>query len=267
MQIGEISKILSMKPEAIRYYEQEQIVSPQRKNGGTFRKYSIWDFADLCECRRFRQMGFSIKDVKRMMKADNLEEIIKVLSEKHLEIYAEATQKLLLAKEIKSLSDRVNNAPLNINNYWFKTEEEKIGIHLTQRCGKQYTDVDTNNPYLRNWLDSNPFVKSYMRILTEDIQEQRDRNEWFLCTSLTQFKMLHLPDQEIFHIPEQVYLHTVLDIGGKESQPLKMLEPTLTYVKEKGIEIDNYMIGEFLARYYDGLTLHRYIEIMVPIKS
>lgn len=266
MQIGEISRVLGMKPETIRYYEKEGIISPQRKKGGTFRKYSMWDFFDLHECRRFRLMDFSIKDIKRLMRNESLEEIAKMLSEKQLEIYAEANQKLLFAAEMKSLADRISNAPLNIGNYWFKAEEEKIGINLTERCGKRYADPDADSLYLQSWLGSY-LIGAHMHVLADDIMERRDRNEWFLCTSLAYFKALHLPEQEIFHIPEQVYLHTVLDIGGKESLAAKMLEPVLAYVKDKGIEIDNYIIGEFLVRCREGRTLHRYVEVMVPIKT
>ena len=71
LQIGEISKILGLKPETIRYYEKERIVSPQRKKNGTFREYNIWDFFDLMECRRFREMNFSIKEVKRLLRAES----------------------------------------------------------------------------------------------------------------------------------------------------------------------------------------------------
>lgn len=109
LQIGEISKILGVKPETIRYYEKEQIVSPQRKKNGTFREYSIWDFFDLMECRRFREMDFSIKEVKRLLKAERWDEIIKMLSEKRHELYTGANQKLLLATEMEALTDRIRN--------------------------------------------------------------------------------------------------------------------------------------------------------------
>lgn len=267
LQIGEISKILGVKPETIRYYEQEQIVSPQRKKSGTFREYGIWELFDLLECRRFREMDFSIKDVKRLLKADNWDELIKMLSQKQFDLYAEANQKLLLATEMKALTDRISNAFLNIGNYWFKAEPEKIGIHLTERNGRRYADLDTNNLCLQSWLSRHSFVSTYMHILVEDIIEHRDRNEWFLCTNREQFELLGLPEQEVFHIPEQVYLHTVLDIGGKEDTTLKMLEPVLSYVKNRGIEIDNYIIGEYLMRCHEGRTFHRYVEIMVPIKK
>lgn len=267
MQIGEISRVLGMKPETIRYYEKERIVSPRRKRGGTFREYSIWDFFYLRECRRFRLMDFSIKDVKRLMTTEALEEIVELLSEKQREISAEADQKLLLAAELKSLADRIGNAPLNIGNYWFKVEEEKIGIHLTERRGKHYADVDVNNPCLQSWLDNKPFIDAYMHVLVDDVLEHRDRNEWFLCTRPAHFKLLGLLEEETFRIPEQVYLHTVLDMGGRNELTVKMLEPVLAYIKDKGIETDGYIIGEFLMHCRDGDSFHRYVEIMVPVKK
>ena len=267
MQIGEISRVLRLKPETIRYYEKEGIVSPRRKGEGTFREYSIWDFFDLLECRRFREMDFSIKDVKRLMKAEKLDVITEMLREKRQELCGRADQMLSLAAEMESLTDRVSNAPLNIGNYWFKTEEEKIGIHFTERYSKRYADVDVNNQNLQSWLGKSPFVNAYMHVLVQDIQDHLDRNEWFLCTSLARFQEMGLPEQETFRIPGRVYLHTILDIGGRESLTVKMLEPVLEHVTRRGIGIDDYVVGEFLMCSYEGKTLHRYVEVMIPVKE
>lgn len=267
MRIGEISKILNLKPETIRYYEQEGIIYPHRKGDSAFREYNIWDFLELCECRRLRQMDFGIKDIKRLMKSESLAEVITALFEKHAEILKTVNRKIVLAAEVKSLADRIRNAPLNIGNYWFKREEEKIGIYFTKRTGTQYADVDTNNPYLQKWLANNLFINGYISVRVDDILAQRDRNDWFFCTSLINFQMLHLPEQGVIHIPEQMYLHTVLDIGEKESLTLEMMEPVLDYIKSKGLETENYIIGEIMMRCYEGKTLHRYVEIMAPIKN
>lgn len=266
MQIGEVSKILGLKPETIRYYEKEGLVTPQRKNGGTFREYSMWNFFELCECRRLRLMNFSISETKRLLKADTVDEVIDIQSKKQIELYDEANQKMMLAAEIKSLTERISTAFLNIGNYWFSAEEEKFCIHITQRSGQQYTDIDTNDPYLKSWIDNHPFINIGMRVPIENIQKQQEQNEMFFCASPLHFKLLHLPEQKVFCIPGQVYLHTVLDIGGYGDLTLKMLEPVLEYAESRGIEIEDYIIGEYLTRHMEGESLHRYIEIKVPTK-
>lgn len=267
MKIGELSEILNMKPETIRYYEKEGIISPSRKKDSTFREYSIWDFLDLCDCRIYRQMDFGIKDVKRLMKTESLEGICKALSEKHKEVLEEANQKMILATEVKSLNDRISNAPLNIGNYWFKMEEEKVGILFVKRDGKNHSNLDVKNPYLQEWLKRAFFLKGCMHLSLEDILNGRDHNEWFFSTSLSNFRMLHLPEEGSIHVPGQIYLHTVIDIGGRGNLQLKMLEPVLEHVKQKGLEIEPHIIGEVLTRCYEGQTCHCYLEIMVPIKK
>lgn len=267
MRIGEVSKIFSIKPETIRYYEKEGIISPVRKEDGIFREYNIWDVLDLCECRRYRQMDFGIQDVKRLMKTENLRGISKLLSGKYEEVLDLANRKLALAAEVKSLKDRIDNAPLNIGNYWFKTDEERVGIIFTERIGKQYSEIDTKNPHIQKWMTNNLFINGYMLVSLEDILNKRDRNQWFFSASLETFRKLKLPEEETFRIPGQVYLHTILDIGEKESLNLDMLEPILEHVESKGLEIEGHIIGELMLRCYEGPSYHRYVEIMIPIKK
>ena len=128
MRIGDISKLMSIRPETVRYYEKEGLLHPDRKTDSTYREYSIWDVFDLTECRKYREMDFSIKDVRRLKLTESLDGIRDLLALKHKEILTEANHKMLLAAEIKELKDRIENARLNIGNYWFGTEPEKIGI-------------------------------------------------------------------------------------------------------------------------------------------
>lgn len=267
MRIGEVSKFLSIKPETIRYYEKEGILSPGRKEEGTFREYNIWDIMDLFECRKYRQMDFGIKDVKHLMKAENLEGISRLLSGKYEEVLGSANRKLAVAAEIKFLKDRIENAPLNIGNYWFKSDGERVGIVFTERVGKRYSGIDIRNPHIQKWITDNLFMKGYMLVSLEDIRNGRDRNQWFFSTSLENFQKLSLSVDGTFHIPGQLYLHTVLDIGEKGSLNLDMLKPVLDHVDSKGLEMEGDIIGELMLRCYEGQSYHRYVELMVPIKK
>ncbi len=68
-------------------------------------------------------------------------------------------------------------------------------------------------------------------------------------------------------LPSQIYLHTIIDIGGKKELSINQLDPVVGYVEKKGMSINGDIIGELLIRYYEDHKWHRLVEIMVPIKK
>lgn len=267
MRIGDISKLMNIRPETIRYYEHEGLMSPKRKADSVFREYSIWDIFDLSECRKYRQMDFSINDVRQIKKTEDLAGIHKKLSEKYDEVLDEANSKLLLASEIRELNDRIENAQLNIGNYWFRTEPEKVGFCFTERVGKKYSEIDLKDTVLHAWLRDNLYLQGYMLVSPEDIIEGRDRNRWAFVVDKKAFDLLGLPEERSFLLEGRSYLHTIIDIGEKESLSIGMLNPVIDHLYKKGLEIQGDIIGYLMIRCHEKGSFHRYVEIMVPVDT
>ncbi len=82
MNIGYVSKLLSMSPETIRFYEKQNIIHPVRREGSTYRDYSIWDIYDLYFCSCYRNIGFSVKEISHMIASCSLDELIAMTEEK-----------------------------------------------------------------------------------------------------------------------------------------------------------------------------------------
>ena len=265
MRIGDLSTLFEMRPETIRYYEKEGILSPARKADSTFREYSIWDYLDLCECRRYRQMDFGMNEVRSLMKSADLEQISSALGERQQALTEKARAQLALAEEVRSLKERIDNAKLNIGNFWYKTEPEKRGIFITERVGNRYSDINTADPVLRQWMHNNLFLGGYLLIRPDDILQGIDRNQWYFVTDADTFRRLGLPEEGSVLIPRQVSLHTIVDIGEKESLSLKKFEPILEELSQRNLKIDGPIVGELMIRCYEGKTYHRYMELMIRV--
>ena len=53
-KIGEVSKILNISKEMIRYYEKQGILKPSRKEDNNYRTYSVMDVFLLMEIIRYQ---------------------------------------------------------------------------------------------------------------------------------------------------------------------------------------------------------------------
>ena len=58
-RIGEVSKMLDVPVETIRFLEQKGLVSPEKNPESGYRFYDVWDVNQILDYKKFRQIGFS----------------------------------------------------------------------------------------------------------------------------------------------------------------------------------------------------------------
>ncbi len=69
MPIGELSRRTQCNIETIRYYERIGLLpKARRESGGRFRRYDRDDVARLRFVRRARQLGFTVKEVRELLR-------------------------------------------------------------------------------------------------------------------------------------------------------------------------------------------------------
>src|SRR5215468_8937704 len=71
--IGELSRRTECNIETIRYYERIGLLPPAHRPGGRFRRYDADDVARLRFIRRARQLGFTLDEVRALMRLASIE--------------------------------------------------------------------------------------------------------------------------------------------------------------------------------------------------
>ena len=69
--IGELSRRTECNIETIRYYERISLLPQPRRKGGRFRRYDADDIERLRFIRRARQLGFTLNEVRALMRLAN----------------------------------------------------------------------------------------------------------------------------------------------------------------------------------------------------
>jgi MerR family mercuric resistance operon transcriptional regulator len=68
LAIGELSRQTRCGIETIRYYERIGLLPPPHRSGGRFRRYEGDDVSRLRFIRRARQLGFTLDEVRVLMR-------------------------------------------------------------------------------------------------------------------------------------------------------------------------------------------------------
>ena len=95
-KIGEVSKILNISKEMIRYYEKQGILKPSRKEDNNYRTYSVMDVFLLMEIIRYQSIHFGIKDISELLNEHYLENYAQHLYQYYQEIDQDIIKKISL---------------------------------------------------------------------------------------------------------------------------------------------------------------------------
>lgn len=132
MTIKEVEQQLGLPRATIRYYEKEQLVTPQR-SGNTYREYSEDDIATLKKIIILRKLGFSVSEIRDFLEEnvplqELLEENIRQLEEKMKELNGA----IKICKRMQSRQEDFDS--FNESYYW----EE---IRRQERAGNKFIEI------------------------------------------------------------------------------------------------------------------------------
>lgn len=68
--LDEIFKMLNIPKSTLRYWEKEKLISSFRNSESQYREYSTSQLIDICEIKFYRDLNFSIPDIKKMYSND-----------------------------------------------------------------------------------------------------------------------------------------------------------------------------------------------------
>jgi len=141
-RIGEVSKLLGLPVETIRYYEKEQIIAPKRQENSDYRTYETWDIFFLMECMRYRSFDISLKDISKMLHNDSLDFFVERIGFKQQVIDEKLRYYQMLERKISAYKDKLASLPYNVGCYWFvNTPEYRYFTYVRREDGDHYGEV------------------------------------------------------------------------------------------------------------------------------
>ena len=96
MTVKELEERTGLSRANIRFYEQEGLLSPQRRDNG-YRDYSGEDLTTLLRIKLLRQLEIPLEEIRRLIRD---EAPLEALMARHAALLAGESQRLAAAREV-----------------------------------------------------------------------------------------------------------------------------------------------------------------------
>ncbi len=105
ISISALSIAYGLTPEALRYYEEKGLLSPDRAASSGFRRFSIADVQRLGIIKSLQRQGFSLDEIKRILTKCALSDLIVMMDEKRAALREQIAQQNAVYERMTVSSD------------------------------------------------------------------------------------------------------------------------------------------------------------------
>ena len=255
MQINEVIQKVDLTKRAIKYYEEQGLISVNKDKNG-YRNYSEEDVKTLKEISVYRKLGISIKDIKVLLNTKDKQLLENIYKEKLSKIKGNQ-------KEIDSLRKFIDND--NVEEIYNILDFENLACSIQEMIPGFYGYYFMNHfmPYLQIKIETKEQQESYKRIV-EYLDNVNIKIPLIMkINSFIMYKLLS--KQDINKMVEQIDAKTKSYINISDDEYEKLKEKTRKNVKLKNSLLYKYHPAFISQRkFMKNLQDSGYNDIFIP---
>ena len=264
-KIGDVSKILGVSPDLLRYYEKKGIVKPHKDRWNDYRYYEAWDVNFLIECLWYKQYGFGMKDIETIVansSYDNLEDILRT---KEHEIVTNINYQEMLLKCLHTKIERLTQGKRHLGVC--NIETSPAYIQVINRHNFRYDSSPDVENIESVWSGYFPFIDRCFSINIKSLIENGVDFDWGYAMPIAYVEALNVKEKPpIEYIAPCRCIHSVVRQEGKYGFSPKILNFMLDYASEHHFKINGNARGSLLCSVRENGVMTGYFEAWIPIR-
>lgn len=165
-RIGELAKEMGVTHEYLKYYEKNEVIIPERDEDSNYRYFTFADAGRVADSKKFRNLGFSVKDVKNFIWYYSLEETLELFKQKR-DLYSEDLFRL--QKNMEYIDEVLSCFPSGkfINNKWYLIEQEDF-FFFPHTKEKEFYLNKADSIRVQKWIDQQPLTYKTLYVPLEN---------------------------------------------------------------------------------------------------
>ena len=189
ISISALSIAYGLTPEALRYYEEKGLLSPDRAASSGFRRFSIADVQRLGIIKSLQRQGFSLDEIKRILTKCALSDLIVMMDEKRAALREQIAQQNAVYERMTSGTDLLRDCRRLL-----------MQPRLCMGCAAYLVDFDSV-PALWTAVPKMPFLKDLIDALPLTNYCTTVPLALLVCQARQRFQVLHV---DAFALGERV---------------------------------------------------------------
>ncbi len=263
-KIGDVSKILGISPDLLRYYQKKGVVHPTMGENNNYRYYDAWDINFLIDCLWFKSFGFGIEQTARLVSSSTYEDVTADMRAKQAEIESSIRREQMLLARAAQYLDEIDRARTMLGKCDLVYSPE-IYLYLN-RYNHDYDRIAERQDMSHRWLQYMPFMHRSFEIGRRDLENKTENYAWGFSMDMDIVKALEVPlEPPVTHLPSEPSVHAVFTSSGKTGFSPRHLAFVMDYVRQNGLTVTGNARGNLVCSIMEDEKLTGYFEVWLPV--
>lgn len=267
ISISALSIAYGLTPEALRYYEEKGLLTPERTSSGGFRKFSSVDIQMLGIIKSLQRQGFSLDEIRRVAKEGlPLPELIAMMDEKR----GQMGEQIVM---LNAICNRLTNCTDLLRDH----ERLLMQPRICQGCAAYLADYDSvpalwqsvpKSPLLKELIDALPLT-SYCTILPLScLAGESSATRTGICAPAEFAALIHADFSQMRMSAGPRSVRMLFDLRPPERTAMTpVIKTALTFIKDNGLTpISEGYTRQFSWHVDENGKKRQFSELIIPVK-
>ena len=264
-KIGDVSKILGISPDLLRYYQKKGVVTPTTGENNKYRYYDAWDINFLIDCLWFKNFGFGIEQTARLVSASTYNDVLRDMHERCAEIVENITRERMLVDRAEQYFSAMGRVRTMLGKCDLVYSPEFY--RYLNRHNNDYGNIEEQQELSQRWLQFMPFVNRCFEIERTDLENHTENYAWGFSMGMDFVDKLNVPlEPPVTHQLSEPSVHAIFKSSGKDEFSPRHMEFVLDYVREHGLTVTGNARGNLVCSVMEDGKLTGFFEVWLPVE-
>jgi len=269
LSISAISIAYGLTPEALRFYEEKGLLTPERAGISGIRRFSLNDVQRIGFIKSYQRQGFSLDEIKHILTACPKDELITMMDSKRAQLREQITLTSAIYDRMTTCTDLLR-------------DDQRILLkpRLCEGSAAYTLDFDSTadlfanvsrNPVLKDLIDALPLT-SYCSIIPLKLLEGEEAPIRIgICAPAEYAAAIHADFTKTSMCAGPRTVRCLFELFDAKANALDMdrlLSRCLAFIKENGlIPVSNGYTRQYVWFADEHGKRHHYAELILPVKA
>ena len=260
--IGQVSKIANLSTKALRYYDKIGLIQPDKVEDNQYRFYSMPTLLSVPVIKYYKQMGFTLEEMRSLIEGSTYNVLEKAFSEKIKQIKIEERELFIKYKSVKDWHELILEADgvieNNITNVFVKFQNTEEFTFMDQEFNYNYNSSIVN-------IEFTNFVEGKGTAVTGPVMiyfpSYKDKN-----VKIVQRTFESVGEENSIKLGGNMVI-SCYHIGSHESIN-QTYDKIIKWAKDWNYKLGDYCVERYVTDYWTTKNTNNFVtEIMIEIRK
>ncbi|MDR3209111.1 MAG: MerR family transcriptional regulator [Oscillospiraceae bacterium] len=264
-KIGDVARILGISSDLIRYYEEKGVVKPEKDPSNNYRYYDTWDINYLIDCLWYKNFGFGIERVARMVTEGSYDTLVATLAERSEALRESIRREQLLLQRIEKFAERLDETMSYVGRC--ELRENAPFCYYINRHNAEYDNQSRTLELSRRWLKYMPFTRRYFEVPETAMTGGGDDYVWGFSVGRQYIEAFGIDvAPPVLEMPQRTCIHSAFRSAGHERFSARKLDFLLDYAREHDLTPARGAFGNLACSVIEAGEQTGYFEVWLPVE-